>query len=373
MSIINIIKEWLKYWFFEQGAVYEGQDNRYGLFHFGTIAVCILLIVGIWLFVKFSKNKQQTSKIIIILLVSLICGFEILQRFGYFVRLYYFKDPDVWYMNPLWIMLPKPWCAIACWALMAAPIVNKKFFYNYASTTAFLCSLMFFISPPVGYNYVTLYFGNYYSIITHSLLLITSISLITLKFTEFKYKDIWKVAICFVATYIYGLIEIYVFKFVGHLDPMYFMPNGDIQVGILGIPYGLYIVLYIIFIITFVNAFYLFSLIKPRKKILKEPKEPIEISENKKMQVAITRAFTGFFGIDSFMMGNISTGIVRVIFASIMILVLLTGLCLSLFMELPGLICVCMALYIIIFVSIVYFVSGIKMIGKTKEEVAKQY
>ena len=70
MSIINMIKEWLKYWFFEQGAVYEGQDNRYGLFHFGTIAVCILLIVGIWLFVKFSKNKQQTSKIIIILLVS---------------------------------------------------------------------------------------------------------------------------------------------------------------------------------------------------------------------------------------------------------------------------------------------------------------
>ena len=35
------------------------------------------------------------------------------------------------------------------------------------------------------------------------------------------------------------------------------MPNGDIQAGILKISYGLYLFLYIAFILIYVNAFYL--------------------------------------------------------------------------------------------------------------------
>ena len=79
--------------------------------------------------------------------------------------------------------------------------------------------------------------------------------MIVLKFTSFRYKEFWKLAVCFALTFVYGLIEIYILKIQS--DPMYFMPGGDIQAGILNISYGLYLFLYITLIVVYVNAFYL--------------------------------------------------------------------------------------------------------------------
>ena len=42
-------------------------------------------------------------------------------------------------------------------------------------------------------------------------------------------------------------------------EPMYFMPDGDIQADILKIPYALYLAGYIFLIVVYVNAFYLIS------------------------------------------------------------------------------------------------------------------
>ena len=91
-----------------------------------------------------------------------------------------------------------------------------------------------------------------------------SITLITLKFTEFKYKNIWKELIVLAIIYIYSGLIVYL-NF--YSDPMYYMPNGDIQAGILGIDYSLYITLYIVFLIVYINAFYLIS---ERKNIFKK-------------------------------------------------------------------------------------------------------
>ena len=266
MIFLNKLTEWINVWFFEQGIDNPWVGNQWGVFHILTLVGILLASVGIWLLYKYSKNQEKCRRVVLIVLASLITLFEILIRIQYFTRLYYFKDPAVAHMDAFWIMMPKPWCAVACWLLIASPIVNKKFFYNFSCITAMLCSLVFFAYPGVGYNNEHILFGNIYSIITHALLLTTSISLITLKFTEFKYDNIWKVGVAFVATYIYGLIEIFVFKFEGHSDPMYFMPGGDIQVDILGIPYGLYIVLYILLIVVFVNAFYVITLLAEKKK-----------------------------------------------------------------------------------------------------------
>ena len=163
--------------------------------------------------------------------------------------------PEMEGLSLLWIIMPKPWCAISCWALMFSVLIKKKFFYNYASLSALLCSVIFFSYPGVGFNNEYILFDNVYSIVTHALLLTMSITLITLKFTDFKYKDFWKFAVCFGVTFVYGLIEIYLLKLVA--DPMYFMPNGDIQAGILKISYGLYLFLYIFLIVVYTNAFYL--------------------------------------------------------------------------------------------------------------------
>ena len=254
----------LKDWLFETGdfinPYYAGQ---WKMLHIITLVLIIFAIVILTAIVKKSK-KENIKYIILYTLSALIIFFEICQRVVYFVRLYYFNVPDMQGLNAFWIMIPKPWCAVSCWLMIAAPFVNKKFFYNFSSISGLLCTLIFFAYPGVGFNNEYIMFSNLYSIVTHSLLLISSIYLITTNFTNFRYKEIWKIYICFCITFIYGLLEIFVFKTFN--DPMYFMPNGDIQANILKISYPLYITLYIIVINIFINIFYL---INDRKSILK--------------------------------------------------------------------------------------------------------
>lgn len=241
-------------WFFG-GIENPRVENQWGVLHILTMIISIAFIFAFYFITKYSKNKEKTRKTIIIILASLILFFELASRVMYIGRKHVLHMPGAEELSALWIILPKPWCAIACWALMFSVIINKKFFYNYASLSALLCSVIFFSYPGVGFNNEHILFDNVYSIVTHALLLTMSISLITLKFTEFKYKDFWKFAICLNATFIYGLIEIFVLNIYD--DPMYFMPNGDIQAGILQISYGLYLFLYVLLIIVYTNAFYL--------------------------------------------------------------------------------------------------------------------
>ena len=231
------------------------KNGRWGLLHIMTLLVCVGCVVGFYFLVKHAKNKDRTRNIIVNSLAGAILFFEVMIRFVYFMKLYYFHQEGTESWSVLWIMIPKPWCAISCWALIACVFVKKAFFYNYASLSALLCSFIFFCYPGVGYNNEILLFDNWYSILTHALLLTTSLTLVVLKFTAFKYKDIWKLAICFVLTYAYGLLQIYVLHTQD--DPMYFMPDGDIQADILHISYGLYLTLYILLIVIYVNAFHL--------------------------------------------------------------------------------------------------------------------
>ena len=73
--------------------------------------------------------------------------------------------------------------------------------------SALLCSFIYFIYPGTGFNNEYIMWSNLYSIVTHALLLTTSITILTLKFADFKFKDLWKVAIGFAITYAYGAFE----------------------------------------------------------------------------------------------------------------------------------------------------------------------
>lgn len=139
-----------------------------------------------------------------------------------------------------------------------------------------LCAVIFFAYPGVGYNNQYILFENLYSIVTHALLLTMSITLMVLKFTDFKYKHMGKLAICFAATYAYSLVQVYLLK--TQEDPMYFMPNGDIQADILKISYGLYLFLYITLILVYINAFHLVSDKETVKSLFRKRKEKIQVS-----------------------------------------------------------------------------------------------
>lgn len=237
--------------------LFGGIENPYkagqwGALHICVMLCCIALIIVFTFIAKKSHNRERAQKIIIYTLVSMTAFFEIMLRFMHCMKLYYYHFPEMEGITALWIALPKPWCQVSSWALMIAVFVKKPFFYNFASLSALLCAVVFFIYPGVGFNNVHLLFENWYSICTHSLLLTTSITLISFKYADFRYKWIWKEAVCFLLTFVYGLLQIFVLKI--HADPLYFMPGGDIQAGILKISYGLYLVGYIAVFLVYVNV-----------------------------------------------------------------------------------------------------------------------
>lgn len=247
-------------------------NGRWGPLHIATLVICVLCIVGFHFLVKRSANKEKTKACILYTMAGLIAFLEIMIRFVYFMKLYYFHHPSMNGTGTLWILLPKPWCAISCWLLVACVFVKKVYFYNFASLSALLCSVIFFSYPGVGYNNAYILFENMYSIVTHALLLTVSITLIVLKVTQFRYKHMGKLAICFAATYVYGLLQVFWLK--TQPDPMYFMPDGDIQADILGISYGLYLTLYIALILVYVNAFHIVGDWETVKAFFSKEKKP---------------------------------------------------------------------------------------------------
>lgn len=235
-------------------------NGEWGLLHIITLLLCVVTIT---IFSIVLKNKSAKAKRILIwILAGIIVLFGISRRVVNLI-----KTDDYSTNNILRILLPRPGCAISCWLVVLAAVINKKFFYNFASIVGIICAVVFFAYPGAGFNNKYILFENLYSIITHSLFFVLAIFYITLGFTEFKYKNIWKDLICFAILGIYVILEICVLKIEG--DPFYFMPGNDVQ-EIIGLAYKLYLPLYILFMMVYFNVFYL---INDRKNIFKKRKE----------------------------------------------------------------------------------------------------
>lgn len=228
----------------------------WGLAHILTLISCIGIIIA--LAFAFKNKSAKTKKVVLWVLTILILAFEIARRV-----IWLFNTTDYSLHNILVILLPRPWCAISCWALIIATLFNKKSLYNFASISALLCAIIFFAYPGVGFRSPYFLFEDLYSVATHSLLLITSVSLMTLGFTDFKYKSFWKVAVCYAVILGYSLLEIFVLKI--EADPMYFMPNNEVQ-DIVGLSYPVFLIIYIVFTIFYFNLFPLIQHFKDKKK-----------------------------------------------------------------------------------------------------------
>lgn len=236
-----------KDWLFSNRKVDDSINGAWGTLHIVTLVACVLLIVA--LAFLFRKKDEKSRRIVMFTIATIIFIFEISRRVINFA-----KHDNITFDDALYFLLPRPWCAISCWVMMASVIVNKKFFYNYASVTSLLCAIIFFAYPMAGFTNETLLYENTYSIVTHVCLLVGSITMITLRLTDFQYKGAWKELICLAVTYVYATIEI-----VAGIesDPLYFMPGNDAQ-DILGMnnAYWLYLILYIVFIAVYCSAFY---------------------------------------------------------------------------------------------------------------------
>lgn len=223
------------------------ESNQWGALHITTLLFCIVAIIAIYFI--FRNKDEKVKRRVILVLASLIAFFELARRL-----INSYTNTSMTLNSFLYTLLPRPWCAISCWMLMIAIFSNKKFLYNASCYTALLCAVIFFSYPSAGYNNKYIEFSNTYSIVSHMLLLITSVTLITLKFTKFEYKTIKKELITLGIILAYAVFEIVVLKIAD--DPLYFLPGNDVH-EIVGLAYPLYLILYIVFMFIYINAFYI--------------------------------------------------------------------------------------------------------------------
>ena len=120
-------------WFFG-GIENPRVENQWGPLHIATLVVCVALILTFYYIAKKTSNPDKVKTHIVRTLAGLIAFFEIASRFMYLMKLYYFHQPEMNGIDLLWIVLPKPWCAISCWLLIACVFVRKTFFYNFGGT-----------------------------------------------------------------------------------------------------------------------------------------------------------------------------------------------------------------------------------------------
>ncbi len=226
--------------------------NPWGLLHILTLIGCIATVI-ILAFILHKKN-EKSRKIAIYVLIALLLFFEIARRVINLI-----KEDNYTFQSVLYILAFRPWCAIASLSIMLSVIIKKDWFYNYASTSGLLCTIIFFAYPQVGFRQNYLLFDDVYSIAAHILIFITSLSLITLKFTNFDIRSLWKTLICYVCVFLYAFLEIFVLKI--EPDPLYFMPNNSVQT-ILKVNYPLYLVIYTLFVAIYISAFYMCAHLK---------------------------------------------------------------------------------------------------------------
>ena len=239
-------------------------EGQWKLLHIVTLIVCIGLIVGITLL--FKNKNEKTKRTILLIISGILLFFEIARRIVNLTNPITFTK-----YNVLWVLLPRPGCAISVWLILLAPLINKKWFYNISSMIAILCAVIFFAYPGAGFLNKYILFENLYSIVSHSLFLVGSFLIVTLNMSKFDYRKIFKELITLGVIVIYAILEMFILtkNSTGaplEADPFYTLPGNEVQ-EIIGLSnHAVYLILYFLFIGVYFAAFYFFS----RKKVKME-------------------------------------------------------------------------------------------------------
>ena len=232
----------LKDWIYGNGFDNPKINGEWGPLHIITLVLCVLLIVGISII--FKNKDDKTKRKILLIIAGILFFFEIARRIINATNPITFTK-----YNLLWVLLPRPGCAISVWLVMLSLIINKKWFYNFASIVLMLCAVIFFAYPGAGFLNKYILFENLYSIVTHSLFFVGSFLIVTLKLAKFDYRNLKKELICFGGLVVYCLLEMFVLtkNSTGaplEADPFYTLPGNEVQ-EIIGINnHALYLILY---------------------------------------------------------------------------------------------------------------------------------
>ena len=173
----------LKDWIYGTGLDNPRVNGEWGPLHIATLVLCILLIVGFS--ILFKKKDEKTKRKVLLIIAGILFFFEVTRRIINATNPITFTK-----YNWLWVLLPRPGCAISVWLVMLAPVIHKKWFYNFSSLVSILCAVIFFAYPGAGFNNKYILFENLYSIVTHSLFFIGSFLIVTLRLATFDYRTV---------------------------------------------------------------------------------------------------------------------------------------------------------------------------------------
>ncbi len=234
-------------WLYSRYPENSACDGRFGVLHISVII--FILLASFLIFMFFRKAPRSVRENVIKVLAILVIIFEISRRIINISRGINSFD------HLLYVLLPRPWCAISCWFLIFTAFLKRKALYSFSSMNSLLCALIFFSYPSVGFNDRFILFENVYSIATHALLFISAVSIISLGLADFRIekKFITFQGVMLALVYAYAFIEIFLLKV--EPDPLYFMPNNDVQ-DFLGVGYGAYLVIYVLFLAFYFSVFF---------------------------------------------------------------------------------------------------------------------
>ncbi len=258
------------------------EDNRWGGFHIAVLLICIAICVATY----FLKNRDRRLRVWIIRGVAIaLLAFELTRRVIGLIQMNVgsMSFGEIMASDSFWYhILPRPWCAISVWLIILAAVIDRDFFYNIASMNAIICVIIFFAYPTAGFNNEFMQFENVYSITTHALLLVGSVSMITMGLTDFKYtRTKWynsalRELVAIVCVLGYALLQVFVLKIQHNADPMYFMPTGSMEgyvnevQAIVGLSGPLYVLLYSLFLAFYFNLFFLIQMAVDKKRAKKD-------------------------------------------------------------------------------------------------------
>ena len=213
------------------------------------------------------KKDDKTKRTVLFVIAGILLFFEITRRIINMTNPVTFTK-----YNILWVLLPRPGCAISVWLIILSPFINKKWFYNFASMISILCSVIFFAYPGAGFLNEYILFENLYSIVTHSLFFVGAFLILTLNLASFNYKNVKNELISLGGLIVYCFLEMAVLTKNANgdpleADPFYMMPNNEVQ-EIVGLDYPVFLILYILFIAAYLSAYYFFN----RKNVANEDK-----------------------------------------------------------------------------------------------------
>ncbi|MBQ3133120.1 MAG: hypothetical protein IJC17_02455 [Clostridia bacterium] len=235
-------------WIFSVYPENSAINGRWGALHIATLALCILIIAALSVFRRKGFKVRQN---VILVLASCILFLEIARRVINLLR-----GEAAGLNDYLYLLLPRPWCAISCWFMIVAAFTKRRVICSFAAANGLLCALVFFAYPAVGFNDRYILFENVYSIATHSLLFISSITMMILEITDYRIERavVLPQIGMLGGVFVYAFAEIYLLQIES--DPLYFMPGNDVQ-EVLGVNHPLYLVIYVVFLAFYFSLFYI--------------------------------------------------------------------------------------------------------------------